>query len=434
MGCGGGSVSFLRIPGNIKQDFAPFQAVPGGGMQKFTFKNSRKAQSGCHINMVPSSISKNTTLFNNDLSFKHQKIAQKFENILDLLPSITIREYLPDTKLDQSLNFFQDMYTNIFKGHEKKEQQDPGKETTDTAKKSKDLTDKLKNVVNKIMEKIDSEGWLSEIAPDDVEGQPGGSGKEYTSIVKFPFFLYSKLQSCTTTNIYELPCVPANNAMYNSNGHPGWDGNGYMRLLPDVAKNIPVLGKMLDTLFGNLGINFTPWWDAASGTRTPGPEIELKFSLFNDSKDAAIANFIFVQTIIAHSRWIQYGIMQHSSSLYDVSLAGIGKQYACMGTFDVMYKGTLRTPSEQLLSELVSKVGSRYPNKTNVANTLTIKIPDVYDVSMKFQSLLPQNFNTFIYNFAQQDMMTMATAKQESGFTRLTNAIKELKELATGLW
>ena len=436
MGCCGGSVSFLRIPGNIKQDFAPFQVTPGGGLQKFTFKNSRKPQPACHINMVPSSISHNTMLFNNDLSFKNQKIAQKFEDILDLLPSITIREYLPDTKLDQSLNFFQDMYTNIFKGHQKKEHQDPGKETTDPAQKSEDLTKKLQKVVNEIMKKIDNEGWLGQIAKDDADGKPGGSGKEYTSIVKFPFFLYYKLQSCMTSNIYELPCVPANNAMYNSNGHPGWDGASGMRLLPDFAKNIPILGKMLDTLFGNLGINFTPWWDAASGTKTPAPEIELKFSLFNDSRDAALANFIFVQTIIAHCRWIQYGIMQHSSALYDVSLAGIGKLYACMGSFDIQYKGTLRTPSSSLLGEIKSKVGSRYPNKEAIANERTIKIPDVYDVSMKFQSLLPQNFNTFIFNFTQNDLMNMSAgeAKQESGFSRLTKAIEELKELATGLW
>lgn len=107
-----------------------------------------------------------------------------------------------------------------------------------------------------------------------------------------------------TSNIYELPCVPSNNAMYSSDGHPGWEGASGMRLLPDFAKNIPILGKMLDTLFGNMGINFTPWWDASKGSETKAPEIELKFSLFNDSREAALANFIFVQTIIAHCRWI----------------------------------------------------------------------------------------------------------------------------------
>lgn len=75
--------------------------------------------------------------------------------------------------------------------------------------------------------------------------------------------------------------------------------------------------------------------------------------------------------------------MQHSSALYDVSLAGIGKQYACMGSFDVQYKGTLRKPSSTLLAKIQSMVGSRY-NPSAIANYSTVKIPDVYDVSMKF--------------------------------------------------
>lgn len=432
MGCGG-SVSFLRIPGNIKQDFAPFQAVPGGGLQKFSFKAER-TNPACTIQMVPSSISNNTNLFNSDLSFSNQVKVKTFNDVLNLLPSITIREYLPDTKLDQSLNFFQDIYANIFKGHMKKEKEDPGKDEDDVTKRSDDLMTKLKRVVDKVMQEIDSKGWLDMVAPQDADGDPGAQqDQKYSSVVKFPFFLYYKLQSCMTSNIYELPCVPANNAMYSSDGHPGWEGASGMRLLPDFAKNIPILGKMLDTLFGNMGINFTPWWDASKGSETKAPEIELKFSLFNDSLLGALANFIFVQTIIAHCRWIQYGIMQHSSALYDVSLAGIGKQYACMGSFDVQYKGTLRKPSPRLLSYIQWFVGSRYvPNK--IANYNTIKIPDVYDVTMKFQSLLPQNFNTFIFNFTQTDMMNMTNPVQKSGFNNLTEAVKKIKDIATAEW
>lgn len=71
-----------------------------------------------------------------------------------------------------------------------------------------------------------------------------------------------------------------------------------MRLLPGFAKNIPIIGKMIDTLFGNMGINYTPWWDAESGSKTKAPEIELKFSLFNDNLESAITNFIFINTII----------------------------------------------------------------------------------------------------------------------------------------
>jgi hypothetical protein len=74
--------------------------------------------------------------------------------------------------------------------------------------------------------------------------------------------------------------------------------------------------------------------------------------------------------------------MQHSSSLYDISMAGIGKQYACTGSFNVQYKGTLRKPSEAVFGLLRSRKGSRY--NSSIVNPNTIKIPDVYDVSLKF--------------------------------------------------
>lgn len=79
-------------------------------------------------------------------------------------------------------------------------------------------------------------------------------------------------------------------------------------MLPNFIKLIPIVGKVIDTLFGNIGVNYTPWWDAKSGTETSAPSIELKFSLFNDSLDAAIVNFIFVNTIIQNNRWLQYHI------------------------------------------------------------------------------------------------------------------------------
>lgn len=203
------------------------------------------------------------------------------------------------------MNFFQDIFASIFKGKSKKEFEDAGKET-DNDKKSTSLMDKLKNTVNKVMEYLDSTSFYGTVAPNDADGDPGAEGIDnaYDAVIKFPFMMYYKLQSCTTTNIYELPCVPSNNAMYSSDGHPGWDTGSSMRLLPPFAKNIPILGKMIDTLFGNMGIDFTPWWDAEKGTATRAPEMEFKFSLFNDSLDAALANFLFVQTVIAHCRWI----------------------------------------------------------------------------------------------------------------------------------
>ena len=439
----GGTTSFLRIPGNIKREFTPFQLNPANkDLQKFSFKTSRPADVG-RIHMVPASIELNTELFKYDISYSNQNISNlTFSQILNTLPCITIREYLPDTKLDQSLNFFSDLFSSIFKGKEKKLTEAAGAEvsnatSTEKKEKSMSLTDRLRNVLEQVMQYLDGDDFFDTLFKNTagVKSFAGGEvDKKFRSVVQFPYYLYYNLQSCTTTSIYELPCVPSNNAMFTSDGMPGWTGNSGMRILPDFAKSIPILGKMLDSLFGNLGINFTPWWDASKGSETKAPEVEFKFSLFNDSAEAAVTNFVFINSLIANARWIQYGIMQHSSSLYDVAMAGIGKIYACTGNFSVQYKGTLRKPSTGVFNLLKKHVGSRFNDK--IVNERLIKIPDVYDLTLKFQSVLPQNFNTFIYNYTQQDMMNMEQkdAVQESGFTGLTDAMKKLVKKTTEAW
>jgi hypothetical protein len=37
----------------------------------------------------------------------------------------------------------------------------------------------------------------------------------------------------------------------------------------------------------------------------------------------------------------------------------------------------------------------------NIVNNHLIKIPDVYRVTMRFQSLLPANFNNYLYTYAE---------------------------------
>lgn len=39
--------------------------------------------------------------------------------------------------------------------------------------------------------------------------------------------------------------------------------------------------------------------------------------------------------------------------------------------------------------------------KAAIIKSKLIKVPDIYKVTMKFQSLLPDNFNNYIFNFAE---------------------------------
>lgn len=133
------------------------------------------------------------------------------------------------------------------------------------------------------------------------------------SVMTFPYTLYYKLQSCVTTNLYEVPAVDNEHRVMSSNGQAGWGGgegmlgSGEFRI-SKLLGNVPVLGSILNMIFGNIGINFMPYWDANNGTKTKEPVVTLKFNLFNDSYNAALFNFIFVNTLIPNNKWIQYNM------------------------------------------------------------------------------------------------------------------------------
>lgn len=78
---------------------------------------------------------------------------------------------------------------------------------------------RLSNVVDEVLKTIESDAFMNTLAPNDADGNPGSSTDNvYSYIVKFPYTVYYRLQSCVTTNVYELPCVPSNNFLHNSDG------------------------------------------------------------------------------------------------------------------------------------------------------------------------------------------------------------------------
>lgn len=168
-------------------------------------------------------------------------------------------------------------------------------------------------------------------------------------VLSFPYLLYYRLQSCTTTNIYEIPCADTSKRIISSMGDKGWgDGSDILGAggfrVSNALNKIPLIGNLANMILGNIGINYMPWWNAESGAKTVEPQVELKFDLFNDSAEAAMRNFIFVNTIVPNNRWLQYGMFQHSSNLYDVKIEGLNRLFACSASMNVTYEGVLRDP------------------------------------------------------------------------------------------
>lgn len=41
--------------------------------------------------------------------------------------------------------------------------------------------------------------------------------------------------------------------------------------ISDALSKIPLIGNIANMILGNIGINYMPWWDATSGSKTTEP-------------------------------------------------------------------------------------------------------------------------------------------------------------------
>ena len=476
-------MTFFQIPGNIKQQYLPFVLNPNSELNKnvrqsnqlekktspqyFTFRNNNvDVVSGKgKLNVFPSTYEKYMdTDISHLLLYNKNKQSVTYNDIFNSLPGIQIREFLPDTRLDQCINFFGDMITKIMAAFSAGKKQGSDQvvvssndinPTQDGSMASffSDIANNLSNIGQEVMSTLwhafayltgcthptnlfavngkprltDAKNGnsLGIYQTKKVEGWTGPGifdEKVNTYILSFPYTLYYKLQSCVTTNIYELPCKTSDNMLYSSDGTAGWKGTSEYSVKA-AANKIPLVGGILDKifdngpigdLFGNIRINFMPWWNSNDGSHTASPEINIKFILFNDTAEAAMMNFIFVNTIVPNNKWLQYNMFQHSPCLYDIKLEGYNRLFACTGKFDVVGLGILRDPPDEWIDQLTSKYSNFADSKENgkisktaineaIKKKKLIKLPDAYEVTMKFQSILPANFNQFLYTYSQNN-------------------------------
>lgn len=97
-------------------------------------------------------------------------------------------------------------------------------------------------------------------------------------VMTFPYTLYYTLQSCLTTNIYEVPGASSDKTyMKSGGGMKGWTdgGSDFMSAggfrLSGLLNKIPGIGSLANMILGNIGINYLPWWNAESGVKTQEP-------------------------------------------------------------------------------------------------------------------------------------------------------------------
>ena len=453
---------FLDIPGNIKQMYLPFVLNPKNGLhnaeityadaganadrqasgldnastQFFSYCKMQKGNIGT-IHIAPQSVYDTALDANKDISYEllysgqNQYVQRRItiQTLLNSIPSIQIREYLQDAKLNMVFDLFQQFGNGWTDG-------------TTSGEKAKEENENNKQPLSAVLSGIGLRVWnfIKAVTQNFGDIMLGATSAQFNttsfaikglstqtmSVLNFPYMLYYRLMSTTTTNIYEVPYN--GQIMYESQGG-GFSKGGLGGLTTDGKS---IFGQFVNWFGKNIRINTTPTWDGPQDTPT---KVEIDFSLYNDTIDAAIMNFIFVNTIVPNNKWIQYGIFQHAPCLYDVKINGINRLFMCQGDFKVESKGVLRKPSWTLINQLVNSHLNPRSSLTDLAlltNDL-IRIPDIYDVHLTFTSLLPNNFNNFLFaNYANQKIYnfnyTGKKAYQESFLNPVANKLGKITQ------
>ena len=472
---------FLNIPGNVKQSMLPFSLDPNrnsvnqellsdetnsfmtalesdkflkgpGHAQMFSFKYSSMLKyadkQGTYIgedgstingqlNICPSSykdfisLSSDSdislySLFDNITPFENNdKKTLEFErSLLDKIPTIRIREYQQDAKLNQVLNLF-GAFTEGWKlGSEAGSSTGNGWSLSETGKMIWTVLKKIITTLPTILVKGYKD--VRSLYDDNVNDNYSTGDHQLDSfILKIPYLLYYRMMSTFTTNIYEVPFT--GKSIITSDGTTGWSDYGLKNM---NTTGSGIFSELLNFFGKNIRISTTPIWDGTS--ETTGSTYTIQFTLFNDTAGAATQNFIFINTIFPNNRWLQYHIYQHSPSLYDIKIDGIGRAMLCAGQFECEAIGPLRTPSDEILRRLMGHMNTGHDklNILELRRQKVIVIPDAYDVKLTFKSLLPDNFNNYLYQFVMKDNFdkyyeanTLKDLHDDSAFEKFSKSI-----------
>lgn len=82
----------------------------------------------------------------------------------------------------------------------------------------------------------------------------------------------------------------------------------------------------------------------------------------------------------------------------------------CTGTTSCQGKGVMRDVSQKFIDELVDKHGNSIvksgSNKQSFSTNRLVKIPDIYELTLQFTSLLPDNFNQCLFQYMGNNNIT----------------------------
>jgi len=266
--------------------------------------------------------------------------------------------------------YYQSLYTEVYTGFE------------NYFKKS----DAEKATINANLGKIFGETKLTEL----LAKQLNLSATSHNDIIfGLPNEIYKTLITGKWIGQFEIPYYGEH--FLHAKGDEGWN-----RRSATDAFSLGGSGhtaQLLESLgVSNINIAIRPVFKFSNGGQGPSADaLDIEFHLYNETIENFAKNFNFLRCLISGPFWVQSGILQRPSNLFNVVIPGRLNYYFCTLDLKVEYVGKTRQ-----LGPAANQLHSMVPNDMrNTIATPQSLIPDGYKVSASFQSIVPNNYNTF---------------------------------------
>jgi hypothetical protein len=183
--------------------------------------------------------------------------------------------------------------------------------------------------------------------------------------------------------------IPYYGDMYmQADGYSGWSvADASAKSAFDFINQMQALIKSIVPM----DLPIIPEWQ----TQNKFVTFETEFSLYNNSIDNLSKNFKFINALMQGAMWIQVDYRHFSSNVYTVTLPGIQTLIYAGMTINVTHSGNRRMVSQKMLDKIT--------DGTIVNLDTYTMFPDAWKVKLTFTSLVPNNYNTFIWGLLNND-------------------------------
>jgi len=183
---------------------------------------------------------------------------------------------------------------------------------------------------------------------------------------------------------FEIPY--SGDFMLEANGQGGWEQSESDSVMKFAKNFLPT------------ELPIIPEWKKSSDSDYM--EFETNFSLYNHNIKALSNNFNFLWSFASGAFWSQLKYRQVSPNVYSVHIPGINYLFYTTMHIIVEQVGNRRRLKDSSFKKFKSTIQEKVSdNVTSFNIPESSMFPDGYKVTVKFKSLIPNNFNAAMYYF-----------------------------------